>query len=231
MILNNTYNKIEHDEFINLVDVTGAGDTVLAVLVYSYLKDNDLLKASKMANYIGGKSVGVIGNYNITIDDINDYYKYEMTEINSKIIYDYEIDKITRISKKHNIVFTNGCFDILHSAHIELLKFAKNQGDVLVVGLNSDESIKRLKGETRPINNIDERAKILSLFDFIDYIIVFSDDTPLNIITMLTPDILIKGSDYNKENIIGKEFVKQIILFDFVENKSSTRVINKIKNL
>ena len=231
MILNNIYNKIEHDEIINLVDVTGAGDTVLAVLVYSYLKDNDLLKASKMANYIGGKSVGVIGNYNITIDDINDYYKYEMTEINSKIIYDFEIDKITKISKKHNIVFTNGCFDILHSAHIELLKFAKNQGDVLVVGLNSDESIKRLKGETRPINNIDERAKILSLFDFIDYIIVFSDDTPLNIITMLTPDILIKGSDYNKENIIGKEFVKQIILFDFVQNKSSTRVINKIKNL
>jgi D-beta-D-heptose 7-phosphate kinase/D-beta-D-heptose 1-phosphate adenosyltransferase len=154
-----------------------------------------------------------------------------MTEINSKIIYDYEIDKITKISKKRNIVFTNGCFDILHSAHIELLKFSKNQGDVLVVGLNSDDSIKRLKGETRPINNIDERAKILSLFDFIDYIIVFSDDTPLNIITMLTPDILIKGSDYNKENIIGKEFVKQIILFDFVQNKSSTRVINKIKNL
>ncbi len=231
MILNNMYNKIEHETIINLVDVTGAGDTVLAVLVYSYLKDNDLLKASKMANYIGGKSVGVIGNYNITTDDINDYYKYEMPENISKIIYDYEIDKITKISKKHNIVFTNGCFDILHSAHIELLKFAKNQGDVLVVGLNSDDSIKRLKGETRPINTIDERAKMLSLFDFIDYIIVFSDDTPLNIITLLTPDILIKGSDYNKENIIGKELVKQIILFDFVQNKSSTRVINKIKNL
>jgi D-beta-D-heptose 7-phosphate kinase/D-beta-D-heptose 1-phosphate adenosyltransferase len=231
MILNNMYNKIVHDEIINLVDVTGAGDTVLSVLVYAYLKDNDLLKASKIANYVGGKSVGVIGNYNITIDDINDYYKYDMTETKSKIIYDYEIDKITKISKKHNIVFTNGCFDILHSAHIELLKFAKNQGDLLIVGLNSDESIKRLKGESRPINNIDERSKILSLFDFIDYVIVFSDDTPLNIITMIKPDILIKGSDYNKENIIGKEFVKQIILFDFVQNKSSTRVINKIKNL
>jgi D-beta-D-heptose 7-phosphate kinase/D-beta-D-heptose 1-phosphate adenosyltransferase len=231
MILNNMYNKIEHETIINLVDVTGAGDTVLSVLVYSYLKDHDLLKASKMANYVGGKSVGVIGNYNITTEDINDYYKYEMTENISKIIYDYEIDKITKISKKHNIVFTNGCFDILHSAHIELLKFAKNQGDILIVGLNSDESIKRLKGESRPINNIDERAKILSLFDFIDYIIVFSDDTPLNIITMINPDVLIKGSDYNKENIIGKEFVKQIILFDFVQNKSSTRVINKIKNL
>jgi D-beta-D-heptose 7-phosphate kinase/D-beta-D-heptose 1-phosphate adenosyltransferase len=214
-----------------LVDVTGAGDTVLSVLVYAYLKDKDLLIASKMANYVGGKSVGVIGNYNITTEDINDYYKYEMTENISKIIYDYEIDKITKISKKHNIVFTNGCFDILHSAHIELLKFAKNQGDILIVGLNSDESIKRLKGESRPINNIDERAKILSLFDFIDYIIVFSDDTPLNIITMINPDVLIKGSDYNKEKIIGKEFVKQIILFDFVQNKSSTRVINKIKNL
>jgi D-beta-D-heptose 7-phosphate kinase/D-beta-D-heptose 1-phosphate adenosyltransferase len=231
MILNNIYNKIVHDSIINLVDVTGAGDTVLAVLVYSYLQNNDLLKSSKMANYIGGKSVGVIGNYNITNDDINDYYKCEMTDINSKIIYDYEIDKITKISKKQHIVFTNGCFDILHSAHIELLKFSKKQGDILVVGLNSDESIKRLKGETRPINNIDERSKILSLFDFIDYIIVFSDDTPLNIITIVKPDILIKGSDYNKENIIGKELVKQVIFFDFVQNKSSTRVINKIKNI
>jgi len=118
----------------------------------------------------------------------------------------------------------------LHSAHIELLKFSKNQGDILIVGLNSDDSIKRLKGENRPINDIFERSKILSLFDFIDYIIIFSDDTPLNIIKLLNPDVLVKGSDYNKDNIIGREYVKNIILFDFILNKSSTNVINKIKN-
>jgi D-beta-D-heptose 7-phosphate kinase/D-beta-D-heptose 1-phosphate adenosyltransferase len=102
---------------------------------------------------------------------------------------------------------------------------------MLVVGLNSDDSIKRLKGETRPINDINERAKILSLFDFIDYIIIFSEDTPLNIVKLLKPEVLVKGSDYNKDNIIGKEYVKNVILFDFILNKSSTRVINKIKNI
>ena len=231
MILNNIYNKIQHDNIINLVDVTGAGDIVLCVLVYVYLKEKDLLKACKISNYVGGKSVGVIGNYNISLNDIDEYYKINTDPKNNKIIYDYEENKITQISKKNNIVFTNGCFDILHSAHIELLKFSKNQGDILIVGLNSDDSIKRLKGEKRPINDIYERSKILSLFDFIDYIIIFSDDTPLNIIKLLKPNILVKGADYNKDNIIGKEYVKNIVLFDFILNKSSSNVINKIKNI
>ena len=233
MILNSVYNKIEHDSIINLLDVTGAGDIVLSVLVYVFIKDKDLIKACKIANYVGGKSVGVIGNYNVNLNDIDEYYDFDI--INSgknKIIYDYDDEKILTISENNdNIVFTNGCFDILHSAHIELLKFSKKQGDILVVGLNSDESIKRLKGETRPINDIEERSRILSLFDFIDYIIIFNDDTPLNIIKLLRPDILIKGGDYNKDNIIGKEYVKNIILFDFVQNKSSSRIINKITNL
>jgi D-beta-D-heptose 7-phosphate kinase/D-beta-D-heptose 1-phosphate adenosyltransferase len=230
MILNNIYNKIQHESIISLVDVTGAGDVVLCVLVYVFLKEKNLLKACKKANYVGGKSVGVIGNYNVSINDIDEYYKINIYSKNNKIIYDYEEERIIEISKKKNIVFTNGCFDILHSAHIELLKFSKNQGDILIVGLNSDDSIKRLKGENRPINDIFERSKILSLFDFIDYIIIFSDDTPLNIIKLLNPDVLVKGSDYNKDNIIGREYVKNIILFDFILNKSSTNVINKIKN-
>jgi len=232
MVLNYAYNKIEHDSIINLVDVTGAGDIVLSVIVYVFMKEKDLLKACKIANYVGGKSVGVIGNYNVTINDINEYHDSCINTEKSKIIYDYEKDKIITISKNdEKIVFTNGCFDILHSAHIELLKFSKTQGDILVVGVNSDDSIKRLKGESRPINDIFERSKILSLFDFIDYIIIFGDDTPLNVIKNLKPDILIKGSDYNTDNIIGKEYVKNVILFQFIENKSSTRVINKIKNL
>ena len=232
MILNNVYNKIEHDSIINLVDVTGAGDIVLSVLVYVFIKEKDLLKACKIANYIGGKSVGVIGNYNVNLNDIDDFYAIDINIQKNKIIYDYENEKITKISENSdNIVFTNGCFDILHSAHIELLKFSKKQGDILVVGLNSDNSIKRLKGETRPINDVFERSKFLSLLDFIDYIIIFSDDTPLNVIKTLKPDSLIKGSDYNKDSIIGKEYVKNVILFEFVQNKSSTRVINKIINV
>ena len=233
MILNSTINKIEHDSIINLVDVTGAGDIALSVLVYYFLKEGDMLKACRVANYVAGKSVGVIGNYTISQNDIDEYIDNNNNnddgDNNDKIVYDYEIYKIEQISKNNNIVFTNGCFDILHSGHIKNLQFAKKNGDILVVGLNSDESIKRLKGPHRPINDIKERSTILSLFNFIDYIIIFSDDTPINIIKLLKPSILIKGSDYIKEDIVGSEFVDKVILFDFVNGKSSTNIINKIK--
>ena len=145
--------------------------------------------------------------------------------------YYYEIEKIETLSKCKNIVFTNGCIDILHSAHIKNLQFAKSMGNILVIGLNSDESVKRLKGTDRPINNIDERALILSLFDFVDYIIIFSEDTPLNIIKLLKPNIIVKGSDYKKENIIGSGYVNNVILFDYINGKSSTSIVNKIKNI
>lgn len=234
MILNSTTNKIEHDSIINLIDVTGAGDIVMSVLVYIYLKDNDLLKACKIANYIAGKSVNVVGNYSVTKNDIIQYEQLinQNNNIHSKIIYDYEINKIQKISNNHkNIVFTNGCFDILHSGHIKNLQFSKKNGDILVVGLNSDESIKKLKGPERPINDINERSTILSLFNFVDYIIIFSEDTPFSVLKILKPHILVKGSDYKIENIIGSEFVEKVILFDYIDGKSSTNIIKKIKNI
>ena len=226
MVLNTISNNIQHEQEFHLVDVTGAGDVVLSVLVFYYLKYNNLYDACKVSNYIGGKSIGTVGNFNINLNDIDEYFN---SKFNQKIIYDYEIDKIKSLSKKRNLVFTNGCFDILHSGHIKNLQFAKSKGDILVVGLNSDASIKRLKGPERPINDINERSTILSLFDFIDYIIIFSDDTPYNVLKLLKPDILVKGSDYKNQNIIGCEFVEKIVLFDYIEGKSSTNIIEKIK--
>jgi len=231
ILLNDMENKIKHKTDISVVDVTGCGDIVLSLLVYQFLLTNDLLLACNIANYIAGISTQTIGNYIINKEDFKRYYLLH-TEIEiNKTIYDYEIEKIENISNNHkNIVFTNGCFDILHSAHIQLLQYSKKQGDILVVGLNSDESIKRLKGQERPINDITERTQILTLFDFIDYIIIFSDDTPFNIIKYLKPDIIIKGSDYNKDNVIGKEFCKEVKLFDYIKNKSTSLIIGKIKN-
>jgi len=233
IIVNNMNSIISHNKEINVLDVTGSGDIVLAILVYIYLLKKDMYLACKIANYIAGIGVTKLGNYCVNKKDIDEYFsKYIINDdnnIDQKIIYDYEIDKIVDLSKRKNIVFTNGCFDILHSAHIELLQFSKKQGDILVVGLNSDNSIKRLKGETRPINLIEERMHILSLFDFIDYIIVFEEDTPLNIIINLKPKIIVKGSDYSIEKIIGKEYCKQVVLFNYIKNKSSTNIINKIK--
>jgi D-beta-D-heptose 7-phosphate kinase/D-beta-D-heptose 1-phosphate adenosyltransferase len=233
MILNNIDNKFQHENIVNLVDVTGAGDIVIAVLVYCYLKYNDLNLACKISNYIAGKSVKIIGNYETNLQDIDNFFMVHQQNftIKNKIYYDYQIDEIKNISTNNNVVFTNGCFDILHSAHIELLKFAKSKGDILVIGLNSDDSIKRIKGNERPINDINERSKILSLLDFIDYIIIFNDDTPFEIIKKLKPDKLVKGGDYNIENIVGKEYVKEVILFNYIENKSSTNIIKKIKTL
>jgi D-beta-D-heptose 7-phosphate kinase/D-beta-D-heptose 1-phosphate adenosyltransferase len=244
IIVDDDDNIIKHQDEIDVVDVTGSGDIVLTIVVYVYLFIcKDIFIASKIANYIAGKGVSVVGNYIININDINNYLSANnicksktntnnTNNTNNKVIYDFDYNNILSIKSRHNrnkITFTNGCFDILHSAHIKLLQFAKSCGDILVVGLNSDESIKRLKGESRPINLIDERSAILSLFDFIDYIIVFNDDTPLNIIKTLQPNIIVKGSDYIKENVVGKEYVDEIVLFDFIDNKSSSLVINKIK--
>ena len=145
-------------------------------------------------------------------------------------MFDYEINKITELSKQSKVVFTNGCFDILHSAHIKLFQYSKSQGDILVLGLNSDESIKRLKGPERPINNIEERSTILSLFNFIDYIIIFDEDTPYNIIKLLQPDIIVKGGDYCAENIVGAQYCKEVKIFNYINNKSTSLVVSKIKN-
>lgn len=230
LFFNNTAQLIKHDTPINVIDVTGSGDVALAVLVYSYLKDNDFILASETANYIAGKGTTVIGNYVTTLDDITEFNDLRLLK-ESKIIYDTELHKIKALSRKPNVVFTNGCFDVLHSAHIKLLQFSKKQGNILVVGLNSDNSIKQLKGFTRPINDLNERSTILSLFDFIDFIIIFDDTTPYNVIHNLKPCILVKGSDYKKTDIVGNDLVKHTVLFDLIPNKSSTNIITKIKNM
>ena len=232
--INNKSNHITHDEKIDVIDVTGAGDIVLTVITYVYLKTKDLVLACKIANSIAGKSVQTIGNYNISNSEIEGYlHSNTIININmNKIMHDYESDKIQNIKNPNKkIVFTNGCFDILHSAHIKILQFSKKQGNILVVGINSDESIKRFKGSERPINNVEERTNILALFDFIDYIIIFNDDTPYNIIELLKPNILVKGSDYKKDDVVGANLVDDVILFDYIQNKSTTLIVNKIKNL
>lgn len=152
--------------------------------------------------------------------------------MNKKITNIKELKEI--LNKKHNdkkIVFTNGCFDILHRGHVEYLQKAKELGDLLVIGLNGDSSVKRLKGESRPINNEKDRAIILSALECVDYIIIFYEDTPFELIKKLRPDILVKGGDYKIENVIGREYAKETILIDFVEGYSTTKIIKNINNI
>ncbi len=133
--------------------------------------------------------------------------------------------------KKRNIVFTNGCFDILHIGHIKYLEKAKSFGDILIVGLNSDESIRRLKGNNRPINTQNDRAYILASLEVIDYLVIFDEDTPINLINLIQPDILTKGGDYEGKELVGQDIAKEIKLISFIEGKSTTKVIQKIKDL
>ena len=131
------------------------------------------------------------------------------------------------------IVFTNGCFDIMHLGHVDYLEKARNLGDRLVLGLNTDDSVSRFKGPTRPIQDEHSRARILAAFQFIDLVVFFNDDTPLNLISQLLPDVLVKGSDYLAENIVGADVVKQnggvVKTIDFVPGYSTTRIVEKIK--
>ena len=130
------------------------------------------------------------------------------------------------------VVFTNGCFDVLHRGHVTYLAQARDLGDCLVVGLNSDASVKRLKGENRPINNENDRAYVLAALSSIDYIILFEEDTPKNLIEQVKPDILVKGGDYQIDNIVGADFVLkhggQVLTIPFVDGYSSTKIIQAL---
>ncbi len=134
--------------------------------------------------------------------------------------------------KESKIVFTNGCFDILHRGHIELLAGAANYGDLLIVGLNTDDSVKRLKGENRPLQDEQTRAMIMASLRFVDLVVFFNEDTPAQLIDTIVPNVLIKGGDYIKEEIVGYETVTnsggEVVILDFVPGFSTTSVINRM---
>jgi len=151
---------------------------------------------------------------------------------NKKIVSQLEIKKISENLKKkgRKIIFTNGCFDIIHIGHIKLIKKASSLGDILIIGLNSDNSVKRLKGKNRPINNFSDRAEVLSAIEGVDYIVGFSEDTPYNLIKKIRPDIIVKGGDYKVNDVIGREFAKKVYIFPLIKGKSTTKIIEKSKN-
>lgn len=136
-------------------------------------------------------------------------------------------------SRGEKIVFTNGCFDILHLGHVDYLEKARALGDHLVVGLNTDDSVRRFKGDERPVQDQNSRARIIAAFQFVDLVVLFNEDTPLQLISALKPDVLVKGSDYLAENIVGAEVVKknggEVKTIDFIPGYSTSRIIEKIK--
>lgn len=161
-----------------------------------------------------------------------------MEFLKKKIIKTLDVDFDRKLAywrfKEDKIVFTNGCFDILHKGHIEYLAKAANLGDVLIVGLNSDESVRRLKGENRPVLNEESRAMALAAIGFVDNVVIFDEDTPYELIKKIQPDVLVKGADYNEDDIVGADIVKakggEIKTIEFVDGYSTSKIIDKIKS-
>ena len=215
-------------------DVTGAGDTVLASLGFALASNNEIDEAIKFANLASGVVVGKIGSATASINEIIEYES--SLNKSSSDIHIKTIDEISSIvnelkNKDRKIVFTNGCFDILHLGHIKYLEIARDLGDVLILGLNSDKSVKRIKGENRPINNQNDRAYILASLEVVDYVVIFDEDTPINLISLIQPDILAKGGDYDGQKVVGQDIAKELKLINFIDGRSTTKTIEKIKSL
>ena len=208
-------------------DVTGAGDTVLASLGYFLSKNDDLREAMHFANAAAAVVVGKVGSATVTIDEILHYEKNIDNSVEHKIIPFDEVEQLNFKNKK--VVFTNGCFDILHLGHVKYLQKARALGDVLIVGVNSNESVTRLKGPSRPVNDEFDRAYLLASLEVVDYVVIFKEDTPYELIKKIKPDILVKGADYKDKEVVGSDIAKEVKLIDFVDGKSTTSIIERMK--
>ena len=217
-----------------IFDVTGAGDTSVAYLAAEYAVGETIKTAMMVSNVAAGIQVSRVGTCVIDPHDVYAVIRKTESGKNSactdeeKILSD--IEKCRSLGEK--IVFTNGCFDILHAGHVTYLNASRKLGDVLVVGVNDDESVKRLKGDTRPINTVYDRMTVLKSLEAVDFVIPFSEDTPLELIKRIKPDILVKGGDYKPDEIVGSEQVMEyggrVEVIPFVEGKSTTATIDKI---
>jgi len=215
-------------------DVTGAGDTILASLGFALSCNISIDESIKFANLAAGVVVGKIGSATTTLTEITEYELSINKPYSDKHIKTW--DEINGIvtelkNKDKSIVFTNGCFDILHSGHVKYLEKAKKFGDILILGLNSDNSTKRLKGENRPINSQDDRAYILASLEVVDYVVIFDEDTPLDLIKLIQPEVLVKGGDYKNKKVVGQDIAKELKLVEFFEGKNTSKAIEKIKNI
>lgn len=215
-------------------DVSGAGDTTIAYLAACMANGMPIREAVDIANYAAGIQVGKVGTSSVYWPEVRDYISHEDHGISHKILSPEEVLHFRKDNAQKKIVFTNGCFDILHVGHKRYLQQAATLGDILVVGVNSDASVKRLKGPSRPVNNEQDRAEMLSAMGFIDYVVIFDEDTPYELIKKIQPDVLVKGGDYKPEEVVGRDIVLarggKLELISFVEGKSTTNIINKVKS-
>jgi D-beta-D-heptose 7-phosphate kinase/D-beta-D-heptose 1-phosphate adenosyltransferase len=212
-------------------DVTGAGDTVISAFTCAVAAKANFREAALISNHAAGLVVGQVGTAQATKEElINDLKPF----INRKV---KSLEQLIQIrgelrQEGRSVVFTNGCFDIFHRGHIELLKKAKSLGEVLIVALNSDSSVRKIKGEKRPVISQNDRAEIMASLEMVDYVMIFEEETPYDVIARLLPDVLVKGGDYKKEEVVGAEVVEshggKVALIKLVPGKSTKNIIKEI---
>jgi len=214
-------------------DVTGAGDTVIAVLAAAIACDSTVEDATALANIAAGLVVEKLGAATVTIDELNGETnnKYQ----SSTSMDSHAVLEVINLAKRkgEQIVMTNGCFDILHPGHINYLIKAKTLGDRLIIAVNDDDSVKRLKGDSRPINSVEDRMIVLAALACVDWVVSFNEDTPEQLISLFEPDVLVKGGDYTEEQIAGAAFVKKtggdVVILPFEKGCSTSSILKKIK--
>ncbi len=216
-------------------DVTGAGDMVLAALAAGRANGMGWADASRLANVAAGLEVEVFGVQPIPLERIHRSALSVYGQVRGKArTLEEALVEVSALRREgRRIVFTNGCFDLLHAGHIALLRFARGQGDALVVGLNADASVRRLKGPERPLQNEHDRADILSELESVSMVVVFEEDTPMRLIEAVCPDVLVKGGDYAEEEVVGGEFVRasggSVVLAPLTKDRSTTNVVARIR--
>jgi D-beta-D-heptose 7-phosphate kinase/D-beta-D-heptose 1-phosphate adenosyltransferase len=222
-------------------DITGAGDMVLSVLGMALATGADYDPAIRLANVAGGLEVEKIGVATLTRDEIvadilltggggKSEFGPGMEKLRTRETLVREVESRRRMGQE--IAFTNGCFDVLHAGHVQYLREARAQADVLIVGLNSDASVRLLKGEGRPVNAVDARAFVLGSLEAVDYVTIFNEATPLELIQAIRPDVLVKGADYRREEVVGAEFVEanggRVHLARLRDGYSTTRLLQTL---
>lgn len=216
-------------------DVTGAGDMFLAALAAARVNAIPWADSVRFANAAAGLEVEIFGVEPIALERVH----HSLLEIASKHQGKVRtppqvlIEANARRATGGKVVFTNGCFDVLHAGHISLLEKARGEGDFLIVGLNDDASVRRLKGAGRPVNTQEDRARVLGALDCVGAVVLFAQDTPIELITTIKPDVLVKGGDYTKDRVVGADIVEslggRVVLVDLVAGRSTSATLERLK--
>lgn len=222
---------------LEVADVSGAGDTALAALAVSIAEGRSIEEAAVLSNFAAGIAVGKLGTAIVSRKELNAAVARSETPIQhpgslANLAEAVEMAAAWR-QNGERVVFTNGCFDLVHAGHVELLSSAAGSGDRLIVGLNSDASVRRLKGPTRPIQSETDRARIVGALRAVDLVVIFDEPTPMSLIDAISPDVLVKGADYAEDQVVGGDLVKarggRVVLIPLVAGRSSTKIVERMQ--